>query len=155
MTDALTAAVIASAPAIAGGLLNGAYQHLRDYLARPGLVIDFQGAPANQEAAEYKEGDTTVSEIYIRARVRNTGHQIAKGCRVFIAGLTEVHASGLIPTRLYDAKQLAWAGHDFSLLDIPPGVDFYVDVVRVSKHNPGWLLSVRRLFSSQKELKNY
>jgi hypothetical protein len=126
VTDAMTAAIIASASAIVGGvvggLLNGAYQHLRDYLARPKLFIDFEGTTTNQETAEYKDGDKIVSEIYIRATIRNTGCQVAKSCRVFLAALTEVHASGITPTSLRDAKQLAWAGHDFSSLDVPPGI---------------------------------
>ena len=153
--DTLTTAFIAGGAAIAGGLLNGAYQHLRDHLARPRLVIDFEGTEANMEEVEYKDGDRAVSEIYIRARVRNAGHEVAKGCRVFIASLTEVHPSGIMPTRLHDAKQLAWAGYDFSSLDVPPGVDFYVDIARVSKNNSGISLSVQRLFASQAGIKNY
>jgi hypothetical protein len=155
VTDTLTGALIAGISAVAGGLLNGAYQHLRDRLARPKVVIDFQGTEANQVTSEYKIGEKVVSEIYIRARVRNTGHHVAKSCRVFVAALTEVHASGTTPTSLKDAKQLAWAGYDFSPLDVPRGVDFYVDVVRVSKSDPGWLFSVQKLFASQTQLKAY
>ena len=32
---------------------------------------------------------------------------------------------------------------------------FFVDLLRVSKHDPGWLLSVGQLFSSQGSLKTY
>jgi hypothetical protein len=153
--DALTTAFIAGGAAIAGGLLNGAYQHLRDHHVRPKLVIDFEGTAANMEEVEYKDGDRVASEIYIRARVRNTGRQVAKRCRIFVASLAEVHPSGVMPTRLHDAKQLAWAGYDFSPLDVPPGVDFYADIARVSKDNPGITLSVQRLFASQAGIRNY
>jgi hypothetical protein len=119
------------------------------------LIIDFQGTAANKESVEYKEGDKVVSEIYVRARVRNDGQQVARGCRVFLSSLAEVQASGTMPTVLHDAKPLAWAGYDFSALDVPPGVDFYVDVIRISKQYSGWLFPVPRLFASQQELKNY
>ncbi len=155
MAEALRDAIIAGVSAIAGGLLSGAYQHLRDHLARPKLVIDFLSTAANQEDVEYKVGDKTISEIYIRARVRNDGRQVANNCRVFIAALSEVHPVGTTPTSLHDAKQLSWAGYKFSPLDVPPGVDFYVDILRVSKHEPGLVLCVERLFASQSGLKNY
>lgn len=159
MTDAMTTAVVASASAIVGGilggLLSGPYQHAREHLSRPKLAIDFEGSQANIDTAEYKDGESTVSEIYIRARIRNTGQRPARGCRVFIVGLTEVHASGTIPTSFHDAKQIAWAGYDFSPVDVPRGVNFYADVLRISKNRAGWLFSVRRLFASQMQLKDY
>ena len=155
MRDGLTTAIVGGGSAIAGGFLSGAYQHLRDHFSRPVLVIDFEGGKANKETSEYKEGDRLVSEIYIRARVRNTGHRVAKGCRVYVTAICEVLASGTTPSRLHDAKQLGWAGHDFSGLDVPRGVDFYADVVRISKSDPGWKFSVQRLFASQQELVHY
>jgi hypothetical protein len=36
-----------------------------------------------------------------------------------------------------------------------PGVHFYVDLMRVSKHQPGWLFCVEKLLASQAGLKDY
>jgi hypothetical protein len=110
------------------------------------------GTSANQVTAEYQQGR---AEIYIRARVRNTGREVARSCRVYLAELTEIRTSGQISTSLYDAKQLQWAGLDFIPLDIPRGVNLYVDLAWVSKDQPGWRFSVQRLFASQSGLKTY
>jgi hypothetical protein len=52
---------------------------------------------------------------------------------------------------------LAWAGWNFDPRDIlpAPGVCFNVDLMRVSKHEPGWNFSVKRLFGNEAEIKNY
>jgi hypothetical protein len=154
------AALVAGGSAVLGGLLSGVYPDMRAYWTRPRLVIDYEGGRSNLVHSEYKEHqsqgvETTVSEIYIRARVRNTGRQIAKACRVFLVDLKEVQPSGLTGTSLNDAKVLAWAGFHFASLDIPRGVNFFVDIARVSKHNPGWKLSVEKLFANQKTLEKY
>jgi hypothetical protein len=139
--------------AIVGGLLNGAYEHLRDWFTRPRMTIAFIGGPSNIVTANYKiQATTEASEKYIRARVRNTGRSIARSCRVYITALLEVHPSGTIATTLDDAKQLAWAGHHFVAIDVPMEPDFYVDVVRFKKGESGWLLSVEKIFASQVQL---
>jgi len=155
MLTTLTIALIGAGGAILGGLLNGAYQHLLDWLNRPVLHIDYAGSDANLVSAEYKKGDINVAEIYVRARVTNTGRTIAKGCRVFLVALKEVHASGTTATSWHDSTSLAWAGHDFIPRNVPRDVRFYVDVLKISKHSPGWSFPVERFFASQANLKTY
>jgi hypothetical protein len=161
VTDILTAALIGGGAAIVGGviggLLSGAYQHIRDHASRPRLQIDYEGVEgAHRVEVDYTDKENRpVAEIYIRARVQNKGRRVAKGCLVFLANVREVHPSGMTTTSFHDSMPLAWAGWNFSPRDIPRGVEFYVDVVRVSKHVSGWRFSVERLFASHAELKDY
>src|SRR5437879_783523 len=140
MTQTIVIAVVGAGAAIVGGLLSGAYQHCRDHFSRPKLAIDYEDTPANKVE--------TVAEVYIRARVRNIGGRMAKGAQVFLTSLKEVQTSGkTTATSLRDSMPLAWAGWKFTPRDIPPApnVHFYVDLTRVSKHDPGWLISVENL----------
>jgi hypothetical protein len=126
-------------------------------LLRPQLLIDFDGTESNIVHAEHMQGDKPVSMIYVRVRVKNEGSAIAKGCRVYLTELKEVYPGGSThSTALDDSKVLAWAGWDFSPKDVPPGVVCYADVVRVSKHDRGWLFSIQgKLFAHQQNLKDY
>ncbi len=114
--DNITAAIIGAVGGFSGGLCSGAYQHFRDRLTRPQLRIDYEG----------KEGanQVTVSDsIYIRARVKNNGHQIARSCRVFWTDLREVHPSGATTeASFHDSMTLAWAGRNFIPLDVPGNI---------------------------------
>jgi len=156
MTDNLKIGLVGAGGAVIGGLLNGAYQHALDWFRQPQLRIDYEGTEANKVDVEYQQGDKSIAEVYIRARVRNTGRRIARGCRVFLVALNEVHSSGATTqTVLRDSLVLAWAGYHFEPRDVPRGVEFFADVMRVSKHQPGWLFSVERLFASHARLKDY
>lgn len=157
MSETTTVAWIAACSAIGGGLLSGAYQHLRDYWNRPVLEIDFGGDDSYiVETTEHSSDGRDASYLYIRVRVRNTGRQVAKGCRVFLARLEEVHPSGQTTrTAFHDSRQLAWAGLRFVPVDLPRGLEFYADVLRVSKDAPGWDISVHHLFASERSLKGY
>ena len=142
--------VAGAGAAIAGGLLSGAYQHCRDLYEQPKLQIDYEGTRVNKAETD--------NEIYIRARVRNSGRRTAKGARVFLTSLSEVQPTGILhPTSLHDSKPLAWSGWTFAPRDIPPAsrVHFYIDLMRVSKHEPGRLFSVEQLFASQTALQKY
>ena len=46
-------------------------------------------------------------------------------------------------------------GVGFSPRNVPPGVDFYVDLMRVSKSASGWRLSVEKLFANEADLQSY
>ena len=151
-----TAVVISGGAAIVGGLLggvlSGVYNHLRDGREQPKLLIDYAGGDANRVEVELASG---ISEIYVRARVRNTGVRVARNCLVFLTALKEVHPSGTTPTTLHDAMPLAWAGWNFTPRDVPQGVEFYVDLMRVSKQTTGWQISVQQLYASHANLKQY
>lgn len=124
--------------------------------AQPKLAVDYEGTEANRVDVHYKENQTDIDEIYIRVRVRNLGTRTAKGARVFLTSLREVQNSGATtPTALYDSLALAWAGWGFEPRDIPKGICFYADLMRVSKNTPGWLLSVERTFASHAPMANY
>jgi hypothetical protein len=157
----LTAAWIAGGAAIGGGLvaglLTGAYEHWREHRNRPILAIDFQDDDLHRvETPDERSEGKDPPYLYMRVRVRNTGRRAAKSCRVFLAYLEEVHPSGLTTRTVFlDARQLAWAGFKFDPLDLPRDLDFYADVVRVSKAASGWGISLEQLFSSERSLESY
>jgi len=161
MSDTTAVAWIAAGSAIGGGLvaglLSGAYQHLREYGSRPILEIDFADDDSHKvESTERSSDGREASYVYIRVRVRNTGRQVARGCRVFLAYLEEVHPSGeTTRTVFHDSRQLAWAGFKFGSADISRGLSFYADVLRVSTDVLGWWISVEQLFASEQGLKSY
>jgi hypothetical protein len=150
LVDRLILPLVAAGSAIAGGLVTGFYEHWRDWYERPKLQLDYEGTDGNRIEADRTEAGHLISEIYIRARVRNTGRRAAKDCVVFLTAITEVHPGGkTTPTPYHDAMPLGWPGWKFSPRDIPRGVEFYVDVMKVSKNSPGWMISVERLFTDR------
>jgi len=157
----MTSAWIAVGAAIGGGLvaglLTGFYQHWREHWNRPILSIDFQDDKFHRVESTHKRSDGKEdSFVYIRARVRNTGRNVAKDCRVFLAHLEEVHPSGKTTRTVFlDSRQLAWSGWNFVSLSLPAGLDFYADVLRISKAASGWGISVEQIFASEQDLKSY
>jgi hypothetical protein len=144
---------------IIGGLLTGAFEWIQNWWTRPILAIDYPRSAANRVDVDYKKDDGThVAFVYIRARVRNSGRRTAKGTRVFLTSLKRVHTGGnTTDIAFHDSVALAWAGWKFDPQDIPPAADvcFYVDLLRVSKHDPGWLFSVERLYGDEAAIKDY
>jgi len=50
---------------------------------------------------------------------------------------------------------LSWPFHEFGPRDIPTGPDFYVDLVRISKHASGWNLCIENDYPNHAPLKTY
>jgi hypothetical protein len=149
MTE-IEAVLIGGGSAVIGGLVSGFYQHVRDSYNRPKLHIDYRGDKISSEL---------LSNVFIKVRVQNQGRLTAKGCRVFLASLTKVLPSEpRQPTVLLDSKQLAWAGGNFLPRDIPKGVNFYAELVNVSKlpEKKGWHFFIEPgLFGEQLEIESY
>ena len=81
--------------AIVGGLVSGALQLFSNWCSRPRLVIDYEGREADKIDTSVRAVDgTSIGDIFVRARVRNTGHRTAKGALVFLTSLKELHSSG-------------------------------------------------------------
>ena len=158
MTE-IEAVLIGGGSAVIGGLVSGFYQHVRDSYNRPLLHMDYRGDATNKISSTHETSDGTLaSNVFIKVRVKNRGHLTAKGCRVFLASLTKVLPSERQPTVLLDSKQLAWAGVNFLPRDIPKGVNFYVDLVNVSKlpGKKGWHFFIEPgLFGEQMEIERY
>jgi len=157
LTEQFKIALIGFAAAVVGGLVTGFYHHARDWFTRPRLSLDYANDAAHFVNVNHIRPDgTDVSAVWVRVRARNTGRRVAKGCRIFLVGLEEVHPSGTTPTSLHDSPLLGWPGRkDFAPRDIPRGVDFYADVVHVSKHNSDLLFSVNQMFDDAKDLGKY
>jgi hypothetical protein len=149
-------AIISLVSGAVGAILAFISQPLRDWLYRAILTIDYEGNDdANKIEVGYLKDGKQIDEVYIRARIRNEGKRPAKNCQVFLTDLEEVHQSGTTPTSFYDPTPVAWAGWKFSLRDIPRSIPFYVDIMKVSKHTSGWLISVENLYGNQDKLQNY
>jgi len=127
------------AGAVAGGFVGGVTPSVVGRLFGPRLEIDYAGDRDNVVTTVNtgSEGQTT-EDIWVRARVRNRGRLRAKRCQVFLTSLCEVRADGTTSVVVKDSKVLQWAGGSRDPLDVPPGVEFYVDLLKLSKHLSGW-----------------
>src|SRR5438309_3393843 len=118
---------------LVSGLFSGLFgRRLEEWWYQPRLKVDFiQDDGGFRTEGRWKEGDTELVEIYIRARVRNMGRRVAKQCRPYLVNLEEVHPSGTTLTRYYDSLVLRWPGpvQDYQPRDIPQGVNQFFDVV--------------------------
>jgi hypothetical protein len=131
-------------------------RRLEELWYRPRLVVDFLSNEGGfRTEGTWREGDKEITEVYIRARVRNIGSRVAKRCRPYLVKLEEVHPSGATPTTFFDSLVLRWPGTDFDPRDIPRGINQFFDVVGVLKNQSGWRFSYRERFSNQAELPNY
>jgi hypothetical protein len=82
---------------------------------------------------------------------------MAKQCCAYIVGLYRISDGIMVSQNLLsDSFQLPWAGYDFELRNIPAEVAQYVDLVRFSKVDPGWIfLTKPDFFASPDPLKQY
>ena len=157
MSQELLAACIGAGAAIVGGLVTGAYEHLRDRISRPRLVLDFPDNGATRLESTYTVKEREVTEIFIRVRVRNVGRRVARGTRVYLVGVEEIQHAGVTQTAYKDSMPLSWPGYpkDFNPRDLQRGIHAYTNVVSVMKHEAGWHFHVPQLFASQQNLKDY
>ena len=148
VSDGLAAAELGAGAAvfggIIGGMLSGAYQHMRERYKRPVLTLDFQDSSAHGPRSPYMP-DTHWHEdgelrpwLVVRAKVANTGRSSAKGCRVFLLALNEIHEGKITPSDFQNPMALPWPGWDFESRDMPQQVSSYVDVVRFRKDVGLW-----------------
>jgi len=153
MVEAIVGALAAITGGIGGGLLAGWYQDRRDRRDRPRLRLDFDVQTDKLETAW--EGPHPFNGIVLRASLRNEGVTAALNCRVFMTALTCTQSSGSTGTGFKDSRQVAWAGWSFDPRAVPREVTFYVDFVRVSKHDPGWVFTFERSMVQDDALKGY
>ena len=158
MSDELLYASIGASAAIAGGILTGVFDGLRQYIMRPVLRLSFKERDeAYCVESTYEVDSQSRTSTFIRVRLVNSGRSVARDCRVFITEIKELNGMQTHPTKFYDAKELPWAGYpqDYSSRPIPPGINSYVDVIRFSKGESSWNFRVKALFASQESIKNY
>jgi hypothetical protein len=136
------------------GLFSGLLGRLvEEWRYRPRLVVEFipEEGGFRTEGTWKNEDGTQITEIYIRARVRNVGRRIAKKCRPYMIRLEEVHTSGTTQTPFCDSAVLRWPRADYEPRDIPNGINCFFDVVGVLKNRPGW----RFKFSEKEMVSDY
>jgi hypothetical protein len=152
---ALVGGGIGIVASISGSIALVWYQNRQEKRDEPILKMDYQAIDGvNKIESAYQSQGNVQEFVHIRARLWNDNVRPARNCRVFLTKLTEVHGTIEKETVYHDALQLEWAGGDSGTRDIPAGVNFYVNVVRVSKSAPGWLISTK-LFASHGPLKGY
>jgi len=143
--------------AVIGGFVGGVTPHLVAWYFRPKLMIDYQDKENNIVTIENPSSAGQIrAEIdkWVRARVQNTGRRRAKECQVFLTSLHQVRADGSLVAVLKDSKVLHWTGGNKKPLDVPPGVEFYVDLLKVSSKDVGaW--GTFGLFKHQQTLQRY
>lgn len=145
MTEAMEVGWIAASAAIVGGLLSGAYQHVREWRLRPTLEIEFKNSSAQELQSPYmphavwhEEGGSR-QWMVVRAKVSNRGRRTAKNCRVFLTMLEVVSNGGSVDrTDFIESTVLPWPGWDFGSRHIPANVTAFVDVVRFRKDVAAW-----------------
>jgi hypothetical protein len=135
--------IISAITGLFSGLLG---RLLEEWRYRPRLVVDFSWETEGfRREWTRSEGGTQITDIYVRARVRNEGRRVAKKCRPYLVKVEEVLPSGLNPTKMVESRVLGWPRGDYDPRDIPKGIDQFFDVVVVVKDNnqPGWLFKTR------------
>ena len=161
---ALEVGLIGAVAAVVGGLLSGAYQHLRDWLIRPVLKFEFKECSANDLQSPYMPHATWAEVaggeqhdwLVIRASLHNLGRRTAKHCRVFLIDLNEVHDSkNIIPADFHDSVSLPWAGWDFTSRDAVSSAVSFVDVVRFRKDVGAWNFPFLTYSNNQASLTGY
>jgi hypothetical protein len=126
MSEAMEVGLLAAGAAIVGGILSGVYQHLLDSIRRPVLEFEFQNCSAQETESPYirhaswNEENEERSWLVVRASVRNSGRSTAKGVRIYLIDLHEIHDGKKRQAGFYDSAPLPWAGWDFNSRDIPP-----------------------------------
>lgn len=158
MSNELLAAFIGASAAIIGAIVTGVFDGLRQYVMRPVLRLSFKERDdAYCVESTYEADGQLRTSTFIRVRLFNSGKSVARDCRVFLTEIKEINGMQEHPTKLYDAKELPWAGYprDYASRPVPPGIQSYVDVLRISKGDPSWNFLVKALFASQESIKNY
>jgi hypothetical protein len=155
--------LLSAALGLVAGLFSGLLgRRLEEWWYRPRLKVEFnQNEHGFRTEGRWKEGDTEIVEIYVRARVRNIGWgRVAKQCLPYLVNLEEVHTAGITPTTFVDSFVLRWAGvpqdpNRYNPRDLPIGINRFFDVVGVLKNKAGWRFTFRERFSEHDELPNY
>jgi hypothetical protein len=74
--------------------------------------------------------DNSDERIYIRVKIVNNSHNIAKSCRAFLVGV-KLKPGG--PNILYDYPQLGWPHRGANEVDIRKSIDQFLDVAHSVK----------------------
>jgi hypothetical protein len=88
-----------------------------------------------------KNGERIETEgYYIRVMVRNEKYLLARDCRAFLVNIEKKGEDNEFhPTVYYDSIQAQWAcrsGQGFSGIDLPRGMNQFIDVIGSIKDNP-------------------
>ncbi len=155
MSDEFLVAAIGGAAAIAGGLLTGFFDGVYRWWFRPKLDLSFEDQnDAFVLEGTYDPGGGVRTSKHVRVCLINTGKSIARECRVYLTEISEVDGTQTHPTKLYDAKELPWAGYpkSYSPRHVASGIKFFVDVVRFSQNDPHWNWYIEHIFASQQSI---
>lgn len=130
---------------LAGGVLGFAAavfaDPIRQWMYRPVLRLSFDDEPGCRartlEQAELDGGPRPVHSThyaeYVRIRLTNTKHAVARNCRAYLANVEKQDNEGVFrPTIYEDSIPLAWSCREedaYAGIDLPKGITQFVDVV--------------------------
>jgi hypothetical protein len=125
---------------VVGWTLAVITRHFEEVWFGARLKVDCQGEPGNKAETD--------NDVWIKFRVQNTKkRKVAKNCRAYLVALHRISNNKVVSGNLIsDSFQLPWSGYDFTPRDIPAEVSQYVDLVRFSKHDVGWIFSTKPNF---------
>jgi hypothetical protein len=110
---------------------------IRRWIFKPKLKLMFEPTDSfisKTMEANIQTGQKTADVHYIRIRVTNISRKTARDCRAYLVDLKTLNEKGqLCKTNYCDSIPVAWSCQGrkdrFQLIDIPPGVNQYIDVV--------------------------
>jgi hypothetical protein len=77
--------------------------------------------------------------MYLRLRVQNSGRGTAMRCRAFLADVSREETGGHLSRLFYDSIPLCWSyldSKESQILDIPWGLDVYLDILSAHPGEP-------------------
>jgi hypothetical protein len=142
MADEIISAVIAGILGLAGGLIAGPFSsEIWNLLFGPRLDLDLteEGSRVRTQHRD-PASEAIVSEaVFVRVRVRNIGRGVAQACRAYLTKIEKKNeCDRFITTEYAESMQLSWSaqGDGSKELDIPRGIEQYIDVVRSNSKSP-------------------
>lgn len=123
---------------IVGFVASLAAEGVQRRIHGPKLALDYGSGDAYRAPSGLSEAGQKVGDIYIRLRVRNLKPRVAKACRAYLTRIEKKRPDDNYEDTLFkESVQLAWSaqGPDarFDPLDIPMGIDQFIDIVRTDR----------------------
>jgi len=141
---------------LAGFIVAIFAEPLRQLIFRPNLMIEFRPDDSFVTSTVGIGDDRREwRQRYIRMRVRNTKRRLAKNCRAYLTNVEWLAPNGDFERSGYvDSIQLNWSARGeeaLSGLDLPKGVNQFVDVITTQEAIPYFIPQTRSHYIDTKK----